>query len=124
MPQIFWIALALFVVTDIVVIAFVIRRFRANLLGPTMPGAHMGRIVESAHGMVGEYLRANYSGDPGHLATALASLQPRVRELVESHGVEPRPEVVQALIEVSAAKHGIASARQVREALATIDRNR
>lgn len=124
MSQIFWIGLALFVVTDIVVIALVIRRFRANLLGPTMPGTNMGKIVESAHALVGEYLRANYSGDPGHLATALGGLLPRLRELVESHGVEPRPEVVQALIEVSAAKHGIASARRVREALATIGANR
>jgi len=81
MSRIFWIGVALFVVTDIVVIAL---------------------------------------GDPGQLARALSGLLPRVRELVESHGVEPRPEVVQALIEVSAAKHGIASARQVREALATI----
>ena len=120
MPQIFWIALALFVITDVVIIAIMIRRFRANLLGVAVPGTNLGKIIESAHGLVGEYLRANYSGDPGHLATVLSGLMPRVRELVVSQGVEPRPEVLHALIETSVAKHGIASAKQVREALAAI----
>ena len=118
--MVFWIGLALFALADIAVIAFVIQRFRSGLLGTPIPSAHYGQILTSAHAMVGEYLRANYSGDPGHLPTALSGLLPRIRELVVSHGVEPRPEVVRALIEVSAAKHGFASARQVREALATI----
>ena len=120
MSNVFWILMALFVITDIVVIAFVIRRFRASLFTPTVPGASQGQVLASAHTMVGEYLRANYSGDPGHLATALAGLVPKLRELIVSQGIEPRPEVIHALIEVSAAKHKIASARQIREALATI----
>lgn len=120
MPQLFWIMMAVFVITDIVVIALVIRRFRAGLFTSTVPGASQGQVLGSAHTMVGEYLRANYSGDPGHLATVLAGLVPKVRELMVSQGIEPRPEVVHALIEVSAAKHKIASARQIREALATI----
>ena len=120
MSKVFWIGLALFVLADVVVIGFVIQRFRSSLLGTSIPGVHHGRMLKAAHAMVGEYLRANYSGDPSHLATALGGLVPRVRELVASHGVEPRPEMVRALIEVSAARQGIASARQVREALAAI----
>ncbi|MGH7729944.1 MAG: hypothetical protein ACRENJ_01690 [Candidatus Eiseniibacteriota bacterium] len=120
MSLLFWIGVALFVITDIVFILFVIRRFRANLLGAAVPGANQGQILQAAHAMVGEYLRANYSGDPGHLATALGGLLPRLRELVVSHGVEPRREVLHALIEVSAEKHRIASAREIRQALAAI----
>jgi hypothetical protein len=120
-PQIFWIVLALFVITDIVAIALVIRRFRANLLMPTLPGVSQGQALASAHTMVGEYLRASYSGDPGHLATALAGLLPHMRELAKSHGIEANPEVLHTLIALSAAKHGNASARQIRETLASIE---
>ena len=121
MPQVFWIAVALFVLFDLVVIVLVVRRFRAGLLGPAVPGTNQARILESAHAMVGEYLRANYSGDPGHLAIALGGLLPRLRELVVSHGVEPQREVLLALLEVSAARHRVASARQIREALTRIE---
>jgi hypothetical protein len=77
-------------------------------------------VIEDAHVMVGDYLRVNYSGDPGHLATALSGLVPVLRDMLRSHGVEPRPEVIHALLEVSAARHRIASMHQVREALASL----
>ena len=121
MSPIFWIVLAVFVITDLVVIAWVIRRFRANLFLPTAMDAHPGKVLAEAHEMVGEYLRANYSGDPAHLATALAGLLPRVRALAERDGINPRPEVIRVLIELSAARHGIATAQQIRQALASID---
>ena len=121
MSRLFWIAIALFVVTDIVVMTLVVRRMGLGLLGAALPGgADRSKIIESAHTMVGEYLRVNYSGDPGQLPTALQGLLPQVRDLLRSQGVEPRPEVVRTLVEVSAARHRIATSRQLREALATI----
>jgi len=119
-PVVFWLALALFVITDAIVIVFVVRRFRANLPGSGFAGARTGPVLASAHAMVGEYLRANYSGDPSHLATALGGLIPHVRELLRAQGIEPRPDVVRALVEVSATRHRVASPRQIREALQAI----
>lgn len=119
MSPAFWIVIGLFVVLDIVVIAVVLRRVRVLWQG--LPsGADRNRILQSAHAMVGDYLRVNYSGDPAHLPTALSGLLPALRDLLRSHGVEPRPEMVRALVEVSAAKHRIATAGQLREALATV----
>jgi hypothetical protein len=117
----FWVVLALFVVTDIIVIAVVVRRMSPALRMLGLPGGtNRNRILASAHTVVGEYLRANYSGDPGQLATALRGLLPQVREHLRSNGVEPEPEVVRALVEVSAARHRVATPRQLREALATV----
>ena len=120
MTPMLWIAIILFVITDMVVILLVFRRFRSSTLGPVLMGRGGARLLGSVHDVVGEHLRANYSGDPQHLPIAIAGLVPRVRELLRSHGVEPRPDVVQAMIEASAAKHRVASAKQLREALATI----
>lgn len=120
MSQFFWIVLALFVVVDIVVITLVIRRFRASLLGLILPGGDRNKLFESIHAMVGDYLRANYSGDPQQLSTAISGLLPQLRDMLRSHGVEPRAEVLRALLEISAVKHRIASTKNVRQALATI----
>jgi hypothetical protein len=116
----FWLALVLFVVVDVVVILVIMRRFSASMLGLMLPGGDRNKLFESVHAMVGDYLRANYSGDPRQLPGALGGLVPKLRDMLRSNGVEPRPEVVRALIEVSAAKHRIASARELREALATV----
>jgi hypothetical protein len=117
----FWVVLALFVMTDIIIITVVIRR-----MGPAMQvlgfsgGANRSQLLKSAHTMVGDYLRANYSGDPGQLQAALSGLVPKLRDLLRSQGVEPQPEVVRALVEISAARHRIATLQQLREALANI----
>ncbi len=121
MSSMFWVVLALFVVTDIMVIAIVLRRMSPALRTLTLPGgANRSQILQSAHAIVGDYLRVNYSGDIGALPTTLAGLLPPLRDLLRSHGVEPDPEVIRALVEVSAAKHRVATAEQLRAALATI----
>lgn len=120
MSSVFWIALALFVIIDAVIIVVMIRRFSSGMLGLMLPGGDRNKLFESVHAMVGDYLRVNYSGDPQQLPTALGGLVPKLRDMLRSHGVEPRPEVVRALIEVSAAKHRVASTRQLREALETV----
>lgn len=120
MTPMLWTAIILFIALDMVVIMLVIRRFRSSTLAPVLMGRGGARLLGSVHDMVGQHLRANYSGDPQHLPIAIASLKPRVREMLSGHGVEPRPELVESLIEASVAKHRIASTKQLREALATI----
>ena len=120
MSPVFWIALAGFVITDIVIITLVIRRMSSSLLGLALPGGDRNKLFESIHAMVGDYLRVNYSGDLQQLPTAISGLLPQLRDMLRSHGVEPTPEVLRALLRISAAKHRIASSRELREALATI----
>ncbi len=121
MSSMFWLLLALFVVTDVIVITIVIRRTSPVLRTFTLLGGASGnRILQSAHTIVGDYLHVNYSGDVEALPTALAGLLPQLRDLLRSNGVEPAPEVVRALVEISANKHRIATREQLRAALATI----
>lgn len=117
----FWIALAVFVVTDAVVLAVVLRRMNPALrIPPTAGGVDRSQILRSADALVGDHLRVNYSGDPGQLPTALSGLLPQLRDLLRSHGVEPEPQMIRSLIETAAARHRIAPRRQLREALAII----
>ena len=121
MSAMFWIVLAVFVLTDLVVVAIVVRRMSAMPWGIELPGgANRGRILQAAHSLVGEYLRVNYSGDPGALPAALVGLLPRLRDLLRGQRVEPAPEVIKAFVQVSAARHRVATSQQVRDALATI----
>lgn len=120
MSPFFWLAVALFVLTDVVVVALVIRRNSSTLLGLALPGGDRNKVLQSIHAMVGDYLREHYTGDLQQLPAALSGLVPQLRDLLRSHGVEPRPEIVRALIEISAARHRIASARELREALASL----
>lgn len=121
MSLMFWMALVLFVMTDLIVIAVVIRRMSPALRILSSPGGtDRSQLLRSAHALVGDHLRANYSGDPGQLPTALRGLMPQLRDLLRSHGVEPEPHVVRALLEISAARHRIAPLRQLRDALATV----
>ena len=120
MSPVFWLVLSLFVLTDVLIIVLVIRRMSSTIFGLTLPGGDRNKVLQSIHAMVGDYLRVNYSGDPRQLPTALAGLMPQLRDILRSHGVDPRPEIIRALVEISVAKHRVASARELREALATL----
>ena len=116
----FWLALALFVVMDVAIIAVVFRRVKSSPFALFLPGGGQQRVLKTADAMVSDYLRVNYSGDPQQLPAALTGLLPQLRDLLRANGVEPQPEVLRALVEVSAARHRIATPRQLREALTTI----
>jgi hypothetical protein len=67
-------------------IAVVFRRMSPALRLLGLPGGtDRNRILESAHTVVGEYLRVNYAGDPGQLATALNGLLPQLRDVVDTN---------------------------------------
>ncbi len=120
MSPVFWNALGVFVIADIIIITLVIRRMSSSLFGLALPGGDRNKLFESIHAMVGDYLRENYSGDLQQLPTAIGGLLPQLRDMLRSHGVDPRPDVIRALVEISAAKHRIATTRQLHEALATL----
>lgn len=118
MSTTFWIIVVAFVVIDIAVIVFVMRRFMSAFsLFKGLEPARRNQLMHDGHRMVGEFLRTNYSGDPGQLPTALGRLRPQFRDLIRSYGVEADPVSLDLLIETSAVGHGIASRAQVREAL-------
>jgi len=74
-------------------------------------------LSRSVHERVGEYMRANYSGDPAQLEGALRGLLPHVREIVRGQGKTLDDDVLRALLVASIAAHRAATRHQVEAAL-------
>jgi hypothetical protein len=116
-----WMFLAIFLVTDLILVTLVLRRMSPVLqLLQQAGGANRSQLLKSAHDLVGEYLRANYSGDLAQLPGVLNGLMSKLRDLLRSQGVELDPATLKALVEIAAAKQRVATLQQIREALATV----
>jgi hypothetical protein len=118
MSPVFWIVIAMFVATDIVVVAVVLRRVMPVVtLFRGLDPERRNRLIQDGHRIAGEFMRTNYSGDPTQLPTALGQLRPQLRDLIRSYGIEPDPTTLDLMIELSAASHRVATRSQLREAL-------
>jgi hypothetical protein len=121
MSPMLWMFIAIFVATDLIIVTLVLRRMAPVLqLLQLTGGANRSQLLKQAHDLVGEYLRANYSGDVAQLPTALSGLMAKLRDLLRSQGVEVDPATLRGLVEIAAAKQRIATLREIREALATV----
>ncbi len=65
-------------------------------------------LSAQTHALVGEYLRANWSGDPGTLGLAVRGLLPQVRNLAERHGPALDDTILRTLVASSIAAHHLA----------------
>jgi hypothetical protein len=83
-------------------------------LGRTM--AERKETLAVAEAIVSECLRESYDGDPDTMPSVLASIAPKLHEMLSGRGLEPDSEVVRDLIGRSLAKHGVTTAA-AREAL-------
>jgi hypothetical protein len=112
-----WIALAAFLVVDAIVAVHIVKQVaaRARLAGVDL--RTIGRAAECAHAQIGDYLRANWSGDPASLGTALRGVMPVLRHVAREHGLQLDDASLEIVLATSVQKHGLASATQVREAL-------
>ncbi len=70
-----------------------------------------------AHERIGEYLRANFSGDPATLGPALRGLLPSVREIAARHGQTLDESLLRTVVASSVAAHHVASRAQAEAAL-------
>ncbi len=71
---------------------------------------------EEAHLRIGEYRRANYSGDPAALGHVVRDLLPVVRDIGASHGAELDDDLLRTVIVTSIATHHVASRAQAEAA--------
>ena len=112
-----WVALAAFLVVDALVAVYIVKQVtaRARLAGVDL--RTIGRAAECAHAQIGDYLRANWSGDPASLGSALRGVMPVLRHVAREHGLQLDDAALENVLATTVQKHGIASATQVREAL-------
>ncbi len=71
---------------------------------------------EEAHERIGEYLRANFGGDPAALGHVVHDLLPLVRDIGARHGVELDDDLLRTVIVTSIAAHHVASRAQAEAA--------
>jgi hypothetical protein len=107
------------VVTAVIVWLFLARRKAGGaLLGMSL--GELKRFADSSHALVGEYMRANYSGNPEQLPEVLASLMTRLEDQAKAQGLTLDRDVLRALLQRSAESHRLAKPREVQAALAKV----
>ena len=113
-----WIAIAVVVITETVVMGAVLKRLKPLLALIRIPDANRRRALQTAtETLVTDHLRAEISGDPAQLGAALGMLLPQVSDLWRAQGVDLDPDAFKTVVETIAVKHGIASRKQLEAAL-------
>ena len=113
--------LVLAVVLDIVVTAAILWLFLARrktggpLLGTSW--SELKQFADASHTMVGEYLRANYNGQPEQLPEVLESLLARLEEQARTQGLALDRETLRWLLQRSVEAHRLTKARELEVAL-------
>ena len=121
MNGIFWAMVAVFVVTDVLVLSVVYRRMRPLISAMRIPDVNRRReLLAASETMIAEHLRNQSQGDVMQLGASIAALLPALRDLWRAQGVELDEPALQTVVEGVAVKRGYATRKQVREALATI----
>ncbi len=114
-PIVLWIAVA----TILASLVMLSRFSRVNVRVSSDFSFHdLHATSMEAHQRIGEYLRANFSGDPAALATTLRGLLPAVREIAARHGQKLDDDLVRIVIASSITAHHLASRAQAEAAIA------
>jgi hypothetical protein len=117
----FWPALAAFIVIDLVITFFVLRRVLTRAERPGgLDFVQLRPLSDAIHERVGEHLRVNYSGQPDQLPAVLAALMPELREIARQRGLTADDDTLKAALLVAVSAHGLANPRQLRDALAKV----
>jgi uncharacterized iron-regulated protein len=99
--------LALGIAAGIVLLVLTLRVKVRVKLGASF--ADLRDVSRSVHESVGEYMRANYSGDPAQLSEALRGFLPHLREIIRQKGNSLDDDMLRALLVASIAAHRIAT---------------
>jgi hypothetical protein len=112
--------IALFLIVDAVIVYFVIKHTLEKRRESGIERVDFRKLADftkEIHRETGRYLEANYSGDPGQLPQALSGVLTVARTRAEERGLALDADSLRKLVEVSAVKHRVAKADQIRTAL-------
>ena len=112
------------VVVDVVVTALIVwlvlARKKSGKLLPGMSWGELKRFTDDSHALVGEHVRANYSGQPEQLPEVLANLLTRLEDQAKAQGLALDRDTLRALLQRSVEAHRLAKPREVQAALAKV----
>ena len=118
MPGWVWIIIAVSVIGEVVAVSVVLRRVRSQqgaLAG--LDFAAVRELSTQVEEQTLEHMRANWSGDPQQLSGALATLLPRVRDVVRRSGLPLDERGVRLVLTNVLSAHRIARRGDVLKAL-------
>lgn len=118
MPVWFWIVVGVSLIGEVVAVWLVLKSVRAaqGALGNLDFGA-VRELSEAIDECVTEHMSASYDGEPSHLADALRTLLPKVREVVRNTGITLDERGVRLLVTNALAGHKLARRGEVLRAL-------
>jgi hypothetical protein len=116
----------LFIVFDILVTGLVIylvfrKRFKLSVGVEVKQTAvdfkGLMELTKDEHPRIGEYLRTNWSGDPGQLAPVLTSLLSQLEEKARHRGLTVDRDTLKTVLAASVRNHRMVKGRDLGEAL-------
>jgi hypothetical protein len=118
MPVWFWIVVGVSLIGEVVAVWLVLKSVRAaqGALADLDFGA-LRELSEQIDQCVDEHMSAAYDGEPNHLADALRTLLPKVREVVHGTGITLDERGIRLLVTNAVAGHKLARRTEVLRAL-------
>lgn len=116
-----WVGLALFVIVDLIVVIFVIRRVMAQRAGLGGVGlAGLARFASEATEETRSYLSAHYGGDPASLPGVLQGLVDRLAQRATEQGMTLDRDTLKRFAATAVISVGAAKAGDVRAAIESV----
>ena len=117
MPQWMWFVIAAFLVADIAVITFIVKK---KMRQAGLSFGQIQSISKQVHERVSEYMRANYSGSRAQLPAALRGAMNAAAEVAARENVPLDPDMIKALVKSAVANQRIATYTEIERALEQI----
>ena len=118
MPNWFWSIIAAFLVVDVVVLSVSVRR---RLAQQGLDFTKLRAVSKLVHLRVGDYMRANYSGNPDQLPQALSGLLPIADEIARGSGCKLDSHTLELMVKTSIVSHRLATRPEVEAALERVE---
>jgi hypothetical protein len=118
MPVWFWIVVGVSVIGEVVAVWLVLKSVRAAQ--GMLAGLDFGtlrQLSEAIDQCVTDHMSSSYDGEPAHLADALRTLLPKVREVVRTTGIQLDERGIRLLVTNALAGHKLARRGEVLRAL-------
>ena len=118
MPVWFWVVVGVSLIGEVVAVWVVLKSVRAA--HGALADLDLGKLRELSEAIdqcVTDHMSGSYDGEPSHLAEALRTLLPKVREVVRTTGIELDEHGIRLLVTNAVAGHKLARRGDVLRAL-------
>jgi hypothetical protein len=109
------------VITGVVVALFLSGRLKLNVkIDGSVSGLNFRELMEFSkekHARIGEYLRANWGGDPGQLPSVLTTLLAELEHDAQARGMTINRDLLKSILASSVRQHHVTKGRDLEQAM-------